>query len=324
MKSVQKCNYIFIPIVVAGVLIGHSCTAGTRPANDTVAQQYIHKTGIIQNQAVDEASGMAYSRVNPDLLWIVNDSGDQPVIYAVGTDGSDRGQMHLDDAENQDWEDLASFRLQHSAYLLVADVGDNQAQRPFVILYILKEPQIGNGRLTAASRVNWEQKIQFTYADGPRDCEAVAVDTTDRKILLLTKRDRPPVLYELPLDLAARTQTQVALRLTTVETIPPVTAADITEDPLFGRFRSRPTAMDISSDGKLALVQTYKYAYYFRKTEPGSWAATFAARPKTILEPRLKQTEAACFGPDNLSIYITSEKRPAPLYRITIQKGDNL
>ena len=266
---------------------------------------------------------MAYSQLNQDLLWIVNDSGDEPVIYAVGTDGADRGHVRLLEAENRDWEDLVSFRLKNEAYLLVADVGDNQAARPNVVLYILKEPSINGDQMKHPSNVNWIQKIQFIFEDGSRDCEAVAVDITDQKILLLTKRDRPPVLYELPLVLGIRIQTAVAKRLKKVDTIPSPTAADLIEDPRFGRFRSQPTAMDISRDGKLVVVQTYKFAYLFPKSENDSWAAVFAARPKTVVVPKLKQTEAVCFGSDSNHLYVTSEQRPAPIYRINIQKGDS-
>ena len=244
------------PIVVAVVFIGLCCSGGCHPTVADIPQQHVRKVGVIQNQDISEASGMAYSQLNQDLLWIVNDSGDEPVIYAVGTDGADRGHVRLLEAENRDWEDLASFRLKNDAYLLVADVGDNQAVRPNVALYILKEPSIVGGQTNLASNVNWIQKIQFTFEDGSRDCEAVAVDITDQKILLLTKRDRPPVLYELPLVMGIRNQTAVAKRLKTVDTIPSPTAADLIEDPRFGRFRSQPTAMDISRDGKLAVVQT--------------------------------------------------------------------
>lgn len=310
--------------MVAAFFIGLSCSSGTHPTVAGNPQHHVRNVGVIQNQDIAEASGMAYSQMNRDLLWIVNDSGDEPVIYAVGTDGADRGRVRLLEAENRDWEDLASFRFKNEAYLLVADVGDNKAARPYVFLYILKEPSIVGGQMIPASNVNWIQKIQFTFEDGSRDCEAVAADITEQKILLLTKRDRPPVLYELPLELGIRTQTAIAKRLKTVDTIPLPTAADFSEDPLFGRFRSQPTAMDISRDGMLAVVQTYKYAYLFSKSESDSWATVFSVRPKTVVVPKLKQTEAVCFGSDGSHLYLTSEQRPAPIYRINIQKGDSL
>jgi hypothetical protein len=262
--------------------------------------------------------------VRNDLLWIVNDSGDQPVLYAVGTDGGARGRVVLRDADNQDWEDLAGFRLGRISYLLVADVGDNQARRPHLFIYIIKEPLAEEGVFANDVQATWVQKIQFTYEDGPRDCEAVAVDAAAQKILLLSKRDRPPRLYQLPLDLSDRAPGLVARYLSEVETIPPPTAADVREDPRFGRLRSQPTAMDISADGRLAVVQTYKNAYLYRKRPHGSWSQAFAAQPVSLVAPRMPQTEAICFGFDQKSVFVTTEQRPAPLYRIKIQPGAGL
>ena len=315
-------------IIVAAILIAalgtQGCSADIPSAVDTPLQSDIQKVGVLMDPAINEASGMARSNVSNDLLWIVNDSGDQPVLYAVGTDGGARGRVALRDADNQDWEDLAGFRLGSMSYLLVADVGDNQARRPHLFIYILKEPQAEGGLLAKNSQANWVQKIQFTYEDGPRDCEAVAVDTAAQKILLLTKRDRPPRLYQLPLDLSDRTPELVARYLSNIETIPPPTAADTREDPRFGRLRSQPTAMDISTDGRMAVIQTYKHAYLYRKTPYEDWPQAFAARPVLLLVPRMPQTEAVSFDLDQKSIFVTTEQRPASLYRIQIQSGVEL
>ena len=51
--------------------------------------------------------------------------GGDPLLYAVGSDGGDLGAFRVEGASNYDWEALASFRLQDSAYLLIADVGDS-------------------------------------------------------------------------------------------------------------------------------------------------------------------------------------------------------
>lgn len=43
--------------------------------------------GTITNRAIREASGMACSHRRDDVLWILNDSGNPPVLYAVTTGG---------------------------------------------------------------------------------------------------------------------------------------------------------------------------------------------------------------------------------------------
>ena len=96
-----------------------------------------------------------------------------------------------------DWEDMASFVEDGQPKLLLADVGDNEALRPFVTLYIAAEPATAppyRGMLPV------ERTLTLTYPDGPRDCEGVAVDARAGAIYLLSKRDPRPRLYRIPLD----------------------------------------------------------------------------------------------------------------------------
>ena len=98
--------------------------------------------GHLANPQINEASGMASSRLYPAVLWVINDGGDDPMLYAVGTDGADLGTFRVDGARNYDWEALASFQLLNTAYLLIADVGDNWEQRKSSSLYVVEEPSI--------------------------------------------------------------------------------------------------------------------------------------------------------------------------------------
>ena len=145
-----------------------------------------------------EASGLAVSRRHPDLLWALNDSGNKPLLFALDVSGGDLGQVTLVGTKNRDWEDLASFTWRGEPWLLVADVGDNRGQRDRVVLHALPEPQADDqGRFSGEVKPAWS--LTFTYPDGPRDCEAVAVDEAAGRILLLSKRRNPPMLYSLPL-----------------------------------------------------------------------------------------------------------------------------
>ena len=98
--------------------------------------------GNLANPQITEASGLAASRLYPEILWAINDGGNDPVLYAVGIDGADLGTFRVEDADNYDWEALASFELQDTAYLLIADVGDNWNQREPSSLYVVEEPDI--------------------------------------------------------------------------------------------------------------------------------------------------------------------------------------
>ena len=62
------------------------------------------KVGHLANPQITEASGLASSRLYPSVLWIINDGGNDPLLFAVGIDGADLGTFRVDGAENYDWE----------------------------------------------------------------------------------------------------------------------------------------------------------------------------------------------------------------------------
>jgi hypothetical protein len=259
------------------------------------------QVGHLANQQISEASGLASSGLYPGVLWVINDSGNEPLLFSIGTDGTDLGAFRVEGAVNYDWEALASFRLQDTAYLLIADVGDNWGQRKTYTLYVVKEPLItatGLGNEPVAG-IAWQ--IRFTYEDGPHDCEAVAVDTAGRRVLLLVKSSRPPVLYELPLLPGDTDAIALAHRLTDIP-----------------HFNS-PTGMDIAPDGQSAVVLTYDSAYLFFRRPKEDWAVALQKKPRPLSFEQLKQQEAICFGFYGKSVYITSEQLPAPLLRIDLE-----
>lgn len=271
----------------------------------------------LDHPKLDEVSGMTSSLVKEDLLWLANDSDHEPVLFAARTDGSHLGSVRVAGVKNRDWEDLSSFRLSGVAHLLIADVGDNEAERDDCALHFIKEPEIGRPGEDGTS-VDVEWSVRFQYEDGPRDCEAVAVDVAGNRILLVSKRDVPAVLYHLPLT--SRTSPAVARRLCEVSGIPRPSPMDVQEDPIRGRDRSQVTSMDIRSDGRAMAILTYKHAYLYQCAPGKTWTATVAREPLLLVLPKLRQGEALCYSFDGNAIYITSEGRPAPLYRLS-RKG---
>jgi hypothetical protein len=270
----------------------------------------------LENRSIDEASGLAASLRHPDVLWIINDSGDDPVLYAMDTGGAHLGRVTVRNARNVDWEDLAAFCGETTSYLLIADVGDNRARRDECLLYLVPEPDIADLQPNGEISVALQRRLRFVYEDGPRDCEAVAVDQIDRKILLLTKRLVPPVLYELPLAPEDDRSLLIARRLAVIETIPPPSLKHIAADPRFGNVRSHPTAMDISRDGAAVVVLTYGAGYLYRRPAGLPWPTVFRHPPALIRMPKMPQAESICFSPDGTAMYVTSEQLPALLYRL--------
>ena len=274
--------------------------------------------GQIENHELDEASGLAASSRRSDLLWMHNDHGARARLYAVGLDGRDLGAVDVPGASNIDWEDLAAFEIDDVPYLLIADVGDNRAERRSVMLYVVEEPELVGDRFGDGKTASVAWSLEVVSEDGPMDCEGVAVDVPGQRILLVSKRTVPLRLYEVPLlpsDSQARSAL-VATRVSEIANIPQPTTADRKEDPRFGQFRSRATALDVTRDGSELLLVTYGKAYRFERQAGEGWRAAVSRPPEPVAMPSLAQAEAGAYSRDQQSVFVTSEQRPAPLFRL--------
>ena len=283
-----------------------------------VAPFTVQRAGTLSAKALREVSGMATSRRRDDLFWVHNDSGARARVYAMTSTGRDLGSIKIRSATARDWEDMASFEFDGRPMLVVADVGDNNAKRPLVWLHVIEEPVVPEDGLAvdAASDIAWS--IPLRFPDGAADCESIAVDTTSGQILLLTKRQNPPILYAVPIKPAgakpASGKVVDAVKLAELTTIPRPAAQDLLSDPVLGAFSSQPTAMDLAGD-ELAVL-TYRNAYRFVRSTDQSWQAVLNQAPTIIELPKLKQAESLAFDRKGRDIYITSEKRNAPILRV--------
>lgn len=269
--------------------------------------------GRLQNPVIDEVSGMARSGRHQDVFWVVNDDGPS-VLHAINASGRDLGQVTVKKASNRDWEDLAAFTHDGVPYLLVADIGDNDSQRKDVRLYIVEEPEAGADNVTVAWR------IEFTYPEGPRDAEAVAVDAAAREILVLTKRDVPARLYALPLR--PDTDERINARLLVdVDSLPQPSRQDIDRAPATDNWYWQPTGMDLSPDGRRLVVLTYGGIYLYERAAGSGWAEALRQAPRVISATGNREAESVTFDRTGSAIYITLEQRHAPLYRLELD-GD--
>ncbi|MBF0225908.1 MAG: hypothetical protein HQK76_10675 [Desulfobacterales bacterium] len=273
--------------------------------------------GIITNPSIKEASGLASSIRHNNILWVLNDGGNSPLLFALSIQGDTIGTFKIKDVKNIDWEDMASFSLNATAYLMIGDVGDNKAKRKYCSLYIVKEPDIPKNISNKTEPINIEWQIKFKYIDGPRDCEAIAVDSNQKSILLLSKRTKPPMLYELPLINHSKKDILIAQKIANIAHIPEPTKEDLKHR--YGKYSSSPTAMDISLDGQIMVILTYKDAYYYEKKAKKEWNEVVIKKPLQIILPlpntgMLIMREALCIDSRTKEIFITSEYNPAPIF----------
>lgn len=137
---------------------------------DTVRMAYL---GDLADE-INESSGVAVSRREDGLFWTHNDQAGQPFLYGVRLNGTVETRVRITGADAADWEDIALGRCPASqsaerACLFIGDIGDNDADRDEIQIYVVPEPAV------EASSAAVEATYRLTYPDGPTDAEAIAV-----------------------------------------------------------------------------------------------------------------------------------------------------
>ena len=299
---------VFPSLVLVSVLLAMTLA----PAGCSAPPPFAQLSGLIIAPQLDELSGIAASRAHADTLWVLNDGGNAPALYAIGNRGGLQATFRIAGVVNTDWEDLAAFDLGGRHYLLIADTGDNGGLRKTLQLHVVEEPAALADGLLHDGMLQPAWSIAFRWPDGARDCEAVAVDAAHGEILLISKRRRPPELFTLPLR-PGNGGLQVAQLVGHVAGIPEPDPEALRDDARQAHIRNQVTAADISPDGRTIAVMTYRNVLLYPRPPQASWAQALAHNPQVHDLPWLPQAEALAWSGDGLGLYATGEHSPAPL-----------
>lgn len=245
---------------------------------------------VVEDTALSELSGLA--RGAGAELWAINDSGSLPRLYRLDGDGADLGRVALHGVYLRDSEDLAVLEEDGRRWLLIGDIGDNRAARGEVTVHAVAEP--GDGAEHA--EIAWS--VTFRYPDGARDAEAMAVDTRDGSLLVLSKREPRPALYRVSLAERDAAEPRMAERLALLPR---------------GALSAPVTGMDLSPDGRCLAVLTYAGLHVWERAPDESWAEVLARPARDLPMPRLAKAEGVSFAADADTLWVGSEKLPAVL-----------
>ena len=241
----------------------------------------------VSDPRITEASGLAPSRRHPGIVYMHNDSGDGPRIFAVGPDGRTRAIFTLAGAGNRDWEGMAPGRDGAGRpALFVADIGDNLGgQWPFVTVYRVQEPARVRSQTLRATA------FRLRFRDGPRDAESVLIHPRTNRLYIASKRVRG-ALYEAP----PRLRTSGFNMLRKVGDAPAV-ATDAAFAP----------------DGRSFVIRTYTEAYVYAMTPAGP-----GRRLDVVPLPGQDQGESIAYGLNGTSLLAGSEGVGEPLWRVPL------
>ncbi len=264
--------------------------------------------GLIGN-GLDEVSGFAPAPGGG--LWALQDGGNPAALYRLDRHGRLLATWPVSGVQNTDWESLAGFRRGGRDWLLVADTGDNGGLRRTLQLHVFAEPGSGPPQPIVPA---WS--IVFRWPDGPRDCEAVAVDSNSNQVLLVSKKRQPPELFAVPLGMADGVRTARLLgRLAGV----PRTASGNGPPTPDQRMAHWVTGLDLSPDGRQLAVLTYSEVLLYARRDQEPWATAITRAPRIVPLPTLlPQAEAIAWSADGQHLHVSGEFSPAPIYRLSL------
>lgn len=274
--------------------------------------------GELDTALVNEASGLDVSDRYPGRLYHNNDSGDGLRFYISDLTGQNTRAVEVEGSKPLDIEDLSLGPCDGGVCLYLGDIGDNPARRDDVVFTLVKE------RKTFDDKVKPLRVVRARYPDGPHNAEAFSVHPNGDLFLVTKPADRvmatpaPAKVYKLTAAQLRNTgETQTFAKVGEID-LPKIMAAQAFPGSIA-------TALDISPDGKRAILLTYLSALEIGldlKDGLPPFSQWVEGRDyKVVPLDTMPQQEAAAWVPDGKSFLYDTElargSKTAPIRRVT-------
>ena len=251
--------------------------------------------GEITDGRLSEVSGLAASRKNPNTLWVHNDSGNEPELYLINTQGKLLATYYLAEGVNFDWEDMAIGPGPEAGetYLYVGDIGDNVAMYDERYVYRFVEPTYT--ATTTVDTINNYDRLGFFYREGAVNAETLLLDPLTQDLFVLSKESDQIRVHQFHFPSAPPFRQPAKL----------ITTLSFDGVNLLDRL----VGGDISADGTEVLLKTYGHVLYWSRKDTTTSIPELLQTPADTLpywpEP---QGEAIGFAADGSGYYTLSEE----------------
>lgn len=258
---------------------------------------------ILWNSGLKEVSGIQSSLDHPGVLWVVEDSGNGPYLYAVNRDGALLATYTVQGgARNVDWEAIGMHHRDGVDLLYIADIGDNPENRngtarPTPALYRFAEPEIGASQSPpVAVTLREVETFRFRYFGRsgqmlrPRDAESMFVDPRTGNIFIFLKGVRTvDGVEKVSRVFEIKDQDLVPVDLNQAVHVANVVGAG-------DGVGTGPVAADISADGEWILVKNYSEGFLWRRPRQQNVIQTLREAPSAPCDVPVDAAESVAFG----------------------------
>lgn len=292
-------------LLVLQCVMFYQCTAYAQL--DSIRQDGI--IGRLSSPVLNEVSGMAVSRLNKNVFYVHNDSGDSSRFFAINSSGELLNTHFFAGKFNNlgvlDCEDIAvgTGPVKGQSYVYLADIGDNFSWRPSIQVYRFAEPKASKQKTDTVKT----SVLDLTYPNGARDAETIMIDPLQKLLYIVSKRDDSVGVYSSPLNFA--NSDKVKLKLC--------------GKLFFEGIKKKKwiVAGDISPDGSEVLLKSLEHVYYWKRKGSETIYQTMQRSP--LIQKNFiphGQQEAITFSPDAKGYYVMSEGVGTPIYYYTLEK----
>ncbi len=151
---------------------------------------------------LNENSGILIS--NPNKIWLHNDGGDSAKLYAIDTLGNILKTILIQNATNQDWEDITQ---DDSGHVYIGDFGNNNNNRQNLRIYKIEHPDSITGSSTTAQSISfyYPEQTAFPAPNNDKNYDVEAMLYYNDSLYLFTKNRTTPYsgytrMYQIPAD----------------------------------------------------------------------------------------------------------------------------
>ncbi len=201
--NLRFTNKIAVYLVFSGLILTSCFGFDTKKDSNSAQENTPEKPELVNHvetldNMLHETSGLIHYR---GKLWTINDSGNDPVLFALEIEtGRVLQGILIENAENADWEALA----QDDQHIYICDVGNNFGRRQELTIYKVAKksiPASGSAKISA-------EIIQYQYAERPEnnnphrnsayDCEAAFISGKDLYLFTKDWVNKTSTLYTCP------------------------------------------------------------------------------------------------------------------------------
>ena len=287
----KKFQLFFLTLILI-----YSCDMNNKEIILSDAFDYGKIIGKIENNIIEEASGLVESVENSNSLWTHNDGGDGPFLYLISSfDAKILKKISLVGIKNEDWEDLAigpSILGDTSTYIYLGDIGDNKKNKTIKKIHFFREPKIKDFD-NEIIEINDIKTINFYSEKKIENFETLMIDPNSKELFLIAKnKKKKQNIYKIDTENIEIDEIQKAKKYLTLN---------------LKNLKGEITGGEISRNGQKCLIKTYKNVFLWERKKDEKWKNIWSQAPKILKYIPESQGEAICWSNDENAYFTLSE-----------------